>query len=513
SLKLSTYDFNTDVDVNILGHIFEHSLSEIEEMEAELSAPAREDIPLSMPISVSKRKKDGVYYTPKYITQYIVENTIGTLCTEKRKEMQIYEIEFDETHRKKTKVSATRGHIPLSKKGEKLFNTLNDYKNWLKTLKILDPACGSGAFLNQALNFLIAEHKLIDDLIAELTSDTTDGLTRRLRLFDTDKSILENNLYGVDINEESVEIAKLSLWLRTAQKGRKLSDLSGNIKCGNSLIDDPEIAGDKAFDWEKEFPHVFNPQVKEKVYQKLPETKPDYLSLIEKNAKLAAEKAEQSVKFSKEAIKYSKKVNEYVQEQKTIVSEAEVVYGLKKQGGFDVILGNPPYVSANNMSFSDREYFNKFSNYKTLKGKWDLYIPFIEKSLILLKQNGFLSFIVPYGFLNQPFGIELRQNILNNNTLYSIVDLHDSKVFKTATVPSCIPIIRKGKNTEKNEVDIYLLKIEEMQSDFSIPIKKYHTTEQNMFRTENVLFFESIINKVKTVKKGKLLGDIVYIST
>ncbi|MEA3450580.1 MAG: type IIL restriction-modification enzyme MmeI, partial [Bacteroidota bacterium] len=90
SLKLSTYDFNTDVDVNILGHIFEHSLSEIEEMEAELSAPAREDIPLSMPISVSKRKKDGVFYTPKYITQYIVENTIGTLCTEKRKEMQIY---------------------------------------------------------------------------------------------------------------------------------------------------------------------------------------------------------------------------------------------------------------------------------------------------------------------------------------------------------------------------------------------------------------------------------------
>ncbi|MCD4771866.1 MAG: Eco57I restriction-modification methylase domain-containing protein, partial [Bacteroidales bacterium] len=77
-----------------------------------------------------------------------------------------------------------------------------------------------------------------------------------------DKAILENNLYGVDINEESVEIAKLSLWLRTAQKGRKLSVLSNNIKCGNSLIDDPEVAGDKAFDWNKEFPQVFRKKKK-----------------------------------------------------------------------------------------------------------------------------------------------------------------------------------------------------------------------------------------------------------
>ncbi len=70
-------------------------------------------------------------------------------------------------------------------------------------------------------------------------------------------AILENNLFGVDINEESVEIAKLSLWLRTAQKGRKLTALNNNIKCGNSLIDDPEVAGDKAFNWQQEFSEIF----------------------------------------------------------------------------------------------------------------------------------------------------------------------------------------------------------------------------------------------------------------
>jgi len=243
-LRLSEYDFNTEVDVNILGHIFEHSLSEIEEITAELSptADTRGHVPLT-----SKRKKDGVFYTPKYITQYIVENTIGTLCNEKRAALEIEEIEFDGTYRTKDG--------KLLAKGKKLYQKLNDYKDWLLSLKIVDPACGSGAFLNQALNFLIQEHKNIDDIIAELTNTA-------LRLFDTEKTILENNLYGVDINEESVEIAKLSLWLRTAQKGRKLSVLSNNIKCGNSLIDDPEIAGDKAFDWNKEFPQVFSKKEK-----------------------------------------------------------------------------------------------------------------------------------------------------------------------------------------------------------------------------------------------------------
>ncbi|MCD4794823.1 MAG: Eco57I restriction-modification methylase domain-containing protein [Bacteroidales bacterium] len=255
SLTLSAYDFNTEVDVNILGHIFEHSLNEIEEITAKLSATAetRGHVPLKK--KKTKRKKDGIFYTPKYITKYIVENTVGTLCKEKKEELKINNLFIDDTYRR---TATTRGRVPLSlsEKGKKLYKILNTYKDWLLTLKILDPACGSGAFLNATLDFLIAEHKQTDNLIAELTGDA-------LGLFDTDKAILENNIFGVDINEESVEIAKLSMWLRTAQKGRPLSDLSGNIKCGNSLIDDPEVAGDKAFDWHKEFPQIFKRKDKE----------------------------------------------------------------------------------------------------------------------------------------------------------------------------------------------------------------------------------------------------------
>jgi len=117
-------------------------------------------------------------------------------------------------------------------------------------LTICDPACGSGAFLNQALEFLIAEHKLIDELMTKL-------LGGELVLPNVENTILENNLFGVDINNESVEIAKLSLWLRTAKHGRKLTTLNDNIKCGNSIIDDQQVAGNKAFHWESEFPEVF----------------------------------------------------------------------------------------------------------------------------------------------------------------------------------------------------------------------------------------------------------------
>lgn len=230
TLKLSEYNYASEVDVNILGHIFEHSLTEIEEVTNTLLGNEQP--------TVSKRKKDGVFYTPQYITKYIVENTVGKLCAEKKAEMEIDEEEYfsDKKRQKNTKKA--------------LFDKLNDYREWLLGITICDPACGSGAFLNAALQFLINEHKLVDEMQTKITGG---GIV----FPNIENVILENNLYGVDINEESVEIAKLALWLRTAQPYRKLSSLNNNIKCGNSLISDVDVAGDKAFDWEAEFPQVF----------------------------------------------------------------------------------------------------------------------------------------------------------------------------------------------------------------------------------------------------------------
>ena len=228
-LKLVIYDFDTEVDVNILGHIFENSLSEIEEITNQLKDNTA---------TISKRKKDGVFYTPRYITTYIVENTLGKLCADKKTELKIDESEYVSDKKR------------LKTQTKQLSDKLTEYREWLLSLTICDPACGSGAFLNAALDFLMSEHRYIDELTAKLFGNA-------IVFPNIENAILENNLYGVDINEESVEIAKLALWLRTAKPNRKLNSLNNNIKCGNSLISDPEVAGEKAFEWHKEFPQVF----------------------------------------------------------------------------------------------------------------------------------------------------------------------------------------------------------------------------------------------------------------
>lgn len=209
---LSNYDFESEISVNILGHIFEQSLTDLEELQANISNT-------NFDKTKTKRKKDGVFYTPAYITQYIVENTLGKLCKEKREELNILEVEAPKNTKK------------LTKQEEALKNNLQEYKSWLFNLKILDPACGSGAFLNQALEYLIKEHKILQNDLA-LMGDLFVS-------YQVEEEILEHNLYGVDINEDAVEIAKLSLWLRTAQKGRVLTKLSDKILCANSLLNIP----------------------------------------------------------------------------------------------------------------------------------------------------------------------------------------------------------------------------------------------------------------------------------
>jgi len=254
--KLSNYDFASEVDVNVLGHIFENSLNDVDEIKAQLEGQEIDK-------TKTKRKKDGVFYTPKYITKYIVDNTVGKLCLEKKEALQITESDYtiDKKRQKKTTQALT--------------DKLNEYRNWLLQLTICDPACGSGAFLNQALDFLITEHRYIDELQAKLFGDA-------LVLSDVEGSILENNLFGVDINEESVEIAKLSLWLRTAQPNRKLNDLNSNIKCGNSLVDDVGVAGDKAFNWKNEFPKIFDKGGFDAVIGNPPYVRPRELNETEK---------------------------------------------------------------------------------------------------------------------------------------------------------------------------------------------------------------------------------------
>jgi type I restriction-modification system DNA methylase subunit len=366
---LTAYDFETEVDVNILGHIFENSLNEIEEVTAELEGE-------KIDRKKSKRKKDGVFYTPKYITKYIVENTVGKLCDEQKTELGIDESEYLKSRKGRT-----------TKKLKELNGKLDDYRKWLLTLTVCDPACGSGAFLNQALDFLIREHRYIDELRAKM-------LDVPMVFTEVENSILENNIYGVDINEESVEIAKLSLWLRTAQKGRKLTSLSSNIKCGNSLIDDPEVAGEKAFNWQNEFPEVF------------------------------------------------------------------------KKGGFDVVIGNPPYVQLQKLGEMSEKL--KASGFETFDKGADLYCIFTERGYNLLKRGGLQSFIMPNKWLLVAYGKPLRK-FLSKVGLRQMLNFGDIQFFDEATTYVCIFVAEKS--APKKTVKVLSLNKKTYLGDFLTEVK------------------------------------------
>ncbi len=361
-LRLAAYDFESDVDVNILGHIFEHSLSEIEDLRLKIEdsvAPNRrvsDNLPSSIfHLQSSKRKQDGVYYTPRHITKYIVEQTIGRLCAEKRRQLDIDAIPLPPI--------GGAAH-PLQKEERKRsLERLREYREWLLQLTILDPACGSGAFLNAALVFLVAEHRLIDEMEAQVTGST-------LVFQDVENSILENNLFGVDINEESVEIAQLSLWLRTAKPYRKLNSLNQNVKCGNSLISDPTFAADKAFDWQKEFPQVF------------------------------------------------------------------------AKGGFDVVIGNPPYVQLQGMGEQGRAYAG--CGFEVYNKSADLYCLFYEQGCKLLRDKGMLGFIASNKWLKINYGMPLRRYITTKMNPLLLIDFPGVPVFEDATVDPQILIVQKA---------------------------------------------------------------------
>ncbi|HAF28663.1 MAG TPA: restriction endonuclease subunit M, partial [Bacteroidales bacterium] len=164
----------------------------------------------------------------------------------------------------------------------------------------------------------------------------------------------------VDLNEESVEIAKLSLWLRTAQKGRKLTTISNHIKCGNSLIDDPEVAGEKAFNWQNEFPEVFT------------------------------------------------------------------------KGGFDVVIGNPPYGIL--IDKETQDYYN--NNFPLTQYKINLYVLFIERMLQIF-EKGIIHFIIPKSLLFNSFYEAIRKELINKTELNEIYTITE-KVFEDAEVGSSL---------------------------------------------------------------------------
>ncbi len=238
---IGEYDFRYEVNVEVLGNLFERSISELEKLrQAALFTPTASDPDEPAPTMPKspERKRFGIFYTPLDFTGYIVQNTVGSLVKERWLDIR-QRLGVD------PKVLESDEPNPAAKRfWQECFENL-------KQIKILDPACGSGAFLIQA-------YDLLEDRFVAVVEQLVfhDGVAAETLFDQIPDLILSENLFGVDLSEQGVEITQLALWLRSARRGRTLADLSHNILRGNSLVSDPAVHP-LALDWDNAFPAVF----------------------------------------------------------------------------------------------------------------------------------------------------------------------------------------------------------------------------------------------------------------
>ncbi|MCB1189396.1 MAG: N-6 DNA methylase [Leptospiraceae bacterium] len=392
-----------------LGRIFEQSITELEIMEAHADGK----VSLS---EISKRKRNGVYYTPEWVTKYIVEETIGKRLEEIRSEIGLNknpEISKEEIDKYQ---NARRGKRQTHSFVQEYLSLLDIYSKRLDDIKVIDPACGSGAFLIQAFQFLLKERQWI--------ADARERIEGHGSIFDSDKvikSILSNNIYGIDINPESVEITRLAIWLHTAKADSTLCTLDKNIICGNTLISsgfykENTDSSDGLFsesdfsEEEKEEINVLN----------LQEAFPDIFPSLPSTLRQAQCTATQ-------------------------------------QGGFDCVIGNPPYVKLQNF----RKVQPEVSEYllkqqkdgkplyrSTQTGNFDLYLPFIEKGLELLHPKGKMGYIAPNVWLVNEYGRGLRSKLLETKQMDRWVDFKSFQVFEEAITYTALQFFTGSENEE-----------------------------------------------------------------
>jgi len=425
-IVLETYDpYLFDViGVEVLGNIYEQYLGFV---------PRLTEKRVKYELKPEVRKAGGIFYTPEYIVDYIVKNTVGRFLAKKK---------------------------PKEIKG----------------LRILDPACGSGSFLIRAYRELEVYYQRLKkedwekrqkvlakvyEEQAQFSFDEGSVETRwELNVFDKRKVVL-NHLFGVDLDEQAVEVSRLSLMLKMLEgahgiiPGRAvLPTLGHNIQCGNSLISGDVVKLQSFFkeDWIKTNPFDWE------------------------------------IRFRK------------------IV---------KEEDGFDIILGNPPYVRIQTLPKGQVGFFNK--NYISATGNYDIYTLFLERGLQLLKPGGILGFILPHKFFQAAYGQGLRKLIAEKNALMEVVNFRDNQIFERSSTYTCLLFLQKGRDRSFKYSEVAKLEDPGKQLQIIGEHEEYQDDQMRVGRipkkqvTETPWSFSfgeeaALIEKVKA--RGLLLGKV-----
>ncbi len=475
--------------------------------------------------------KDGSFFTPGYITEYVCHKTLRRAMVNRFNEVKGWSCaDFPDLCEKMNTDRESRTEA------NKIINSL----------KICDPAVGSGHFLVSVLNELIAikselgilqDHRVNPKRISEyiaiendeliitnedgdvFTYDPKDPLSQRVQetLFEEKRTIIENCLFGVDLNPKSVEICQLRLWIELLknayyymdeQTGERvlqtLPNIDINIKCGNSILSQHSLDADirqvlgstnltitKYKQDVSNYKHTANKETKAQLKNDIEIIKAHLRKGLSENSKtyknwlsVAKEVNDMRLKSSlfgdakNKKSKYARMLAKLEKDEaklKRLVDDLrdnkiytnafewryEIPEVLDDKGsflGFDVIIGNPPYISLEKLSKdvkayakmhrTDKEENKEVPAYSTLESRGDIYSLFIERGLHILKKNGLLAYILPNKWMKVGYGKPLRQLFLEQN-LTEVIDFGDNQIFADATTYTCIIRMTKAKSTGK----------------------------------------------------------------
>lgn len=479
-----------------------------------------------------ERKSTGSYYTPDYIVNFIVTNTIGPVVNKKWQYAQ--------------------------EKGDGLVNAT-------LSVNILDPAMGSGHFLVGAVDFLSQR------LLEAVEKDHETGKVTDTTIFTNDwarREIVSHCIYGVDLNELAVELAKVGLWLTTISKDKPLSFLDHRLKQGNSLIGarltnlryypgtepeemnqtelptsisrrfighilskiaEIEAIEDHRLEDIKKKEKVFNEFKQLAEYQRAKGLADVYTSTYFGNEITPTEKKSSEAQYQdlvwaiagdesewryKTRSLWFKQACDIAKEKSFFHWELEFpeiffdAGKLRDNPGWDAVIGNPPYIRAETADKEQRSYLMNAVNYHTLIGRFDVYLPFVEKGVYsFLKKSGNFGMIIPRAFLRINYAEKLRKSILEDTILTSVVDFKDILVFKEAAIFTCIPIITRTSPSEDTRVGGYYGERDErIKFSRSIPQGIFLQLAGYAIRlniTPDILILKNNVEK-KSIKMGNL---------
>lgn len=454
------FDQDVSLDPELLGKVFENLLASYNP-ETQTTA----------------RKQTGSFYTPREIVQYMVDESL--VAHLKRTVVDELEPEY------RALLQYTDDEITL---------TVDQKSRIMQSLyecKILDPACGSGAFPVGILQQMVHILSRIDpnngrwkDMILDEAADESRSAfqaetreEREERLKDIERSfdeklnnpdyarklyLIENCIYGVDIQPIAIQISKLRFFISLVVDQRTTTDPASNFgirplpnleakfvaantliplaKTDGNLGRTPEIAATE--ERLKEANHkIFNAKTvktKRKWKECLKELRSELIQQLSDNGFLTNDAVNQLASW-----------NMFDQNASASFFDANWMFGIKD--GFDIVIANPPYISApaqiaNKQLTTQRKAIIASQKFKSLYQKWDLYVPFLELGIDhMCKPDGLCTMIVPYPLTNQLYAKLLRKMIVASFDMFEIADLNGTKIFENATVSNCIPFIRKRK--------------------------------------------------------------------